>query len=546
MLANRGRIAPPEPTMPPHDPTDPELDPEFAPRPASPWRARIVAALGLALVVAVGAYRMLRPAPYAALECTAPEREDAFRSGGRPRHDAQVRDALERSLPGLTGAATAHALHGRALEPELTRLRSELASESLTRALGRDAAFALRRLVGTFVDHTHGDADLPAVRTAARRFDAALEAENLGYRVEVIDLGTTVAGLLTYEVEQIDFVQADGLRVRVLRAERLDPLDVEPHAFGHVDPDDSTVVLPLERADRLTTTVLLPLVETPPFPSLADPRSTPDRFPFLPAAHASASSQVARAYAPPRCGAGVQRATQLLAERRALLLAWSELLLARGGPTLVMPDAYRLDLEDWQPFARVPRFAEFERLHTELGEPEAATGFACARDRLLESMLPGLVQRLVDERRDAPVPLPSVLLSFGGETSLVQGRTSGSLASKTATVRATLAAMATESAAPGLPLVLTLRCMTHGGRCNRDGEDAARIVMAELGREFALPAAGEARFLGPAQITELFGGLAQRSDAELARAGAAAFTRLFGDPPVRLGIRSRAIARPSH
>lgn len=513
-----------------HDASAPSL-----PTSAGPWKRSL--AWLLALCVLVGAavvYLALRERPYAALEPTGASQADAYRHGGRPRSDAHVRRALSVSLPGLTAAATAEALQGRPFAPELVRIRGELSSKELTDALGPDASYALRRLVAVFADQVAGRSDLSDVRAAVARLDDALVARGLAYRVHPMDLGTTTLGLLTFEIREVQFRRAGDHRVLLLLADRLDPLNVESTILGFVARDSDVIIVPVDRAEVIAATVLTPLLENPPFPALISPRVTMQRLPWLEPAHASAHVLVEREVGPRRCGRQIETTVALLAERRRLVLEWSDLLISRGGVEVAQPAGYRIDLERWRRFESVnPRFRAFERVYAQLGERPNASAIACVRDRMVESTLHGLAQRYVDLRRQTPIPLHASLLPFASN-DLVQGTTHGSMDGTVLATRASLAAIAGDAHTPGIALTMLLRCWTDGGRCNRDTENAARIVFGELGRELAVPDVREPQFLRAVDLARIYRALAERDDTALARGANATFVRLFGDAPIRL------------
>lgn len=160
-------------------------------------------------------------------------------------------------------------------------------------------------------------------------------------------------------------------------------------------------------------------------------------------------------------------------------------------------------------------------------------GGASAREPMRRATAAGLAQRYVDLRREQPIPLPSSILAFH-RPSIVAGPRTATSAATAIAVRQALASMATvPEASPLVPRML-LRCFPEGRRCDRDHENAARIVLAELAREFSMPDLREPQFLHDDELARLGDAISRRSSSMVSAASASAFERLFGDRPVVL------------
>lgn len=369
----------------------------------------------LVFLFGLGVFVAFTKLPTSGTELRVPETADAYRLGGRPIRDADVRRAVTDSLPKLASAANAEAMRGVPFAPEHARIRRELGSPALASALGDQAKAAMWQLVSVYAEQVAGRTDFQAVRAAALRFDDALAARGLAYRIEAIDQGTTTVGLLGFEVEEVRKKRVGESEVLLLLATRVDTTPADPFSWTWVAADSNALVVAVDRADRLAA---------------------------------------------------------------------------------------------------------------ELGDPSA-------RDRVIASAMHGLAQRYVDLRRQDPIPLPSSVLAFH-RPSLVQGPRLSTLNGTTLAVREALASIAGNATTQALVQALLLRCVTGAGRCDRDHENAARIVFGELGRELAVPDLREPAFLGPDDLARIHRALGRRTDDAVAQAAAAAFERLFGDPPSKL------------
>lgn len=485
----------------------------------------------LAVVVGVGTffvYRHLREPAFAALEAPGLPSATAYRDGGKPLQDSAVRAAFSTAVPELALTAINAERRGQPSERPLQSLVRSLRTPALRTALGSPAYTELGHFADTYLAHVHGRIGDPELRTAITRLNAAIVRRGLGYRVVPIDVGGIALGLATFEIGAIEFRRVGRTRVTILLGSRLDSLNAAFASFGLVERDAPFIVVPVDAADRAMVTTYLPLLQDPPAPSLLRAGTAFVTQPYFQAVHDSAHAAMVRDLVRGHCGAALTATNALLAERAHLIGQWSS---ATGsyGVTITPPRTYEADVAFYERGRRTnPRHSALVSNHEQLGEREHAAAFACARDRLVASYLPGLAQRYVDERRATLIPVSPGILDLV-DAYIDEETAKAGMQPTVRSVRAALASLVHSPDTAGLTLTALVHCWMDGGTCLRMDEDAARIVFAELGRELGIPNVGNLRAIGSARIAELYRDLVARDPRTLARAATSAHRRLFGD-----------------
>jgi hypothetical protein len=447
---------------------------------------------------------------------------------------------------------------GRALGPQLTdyvasvsqrraRLREgedaagdftlsrDRAQTEVAAALGPEMGSALVDLFRAYQSAAlapgYDEDRLRALSAEMQRYNGALRHARQPYFMDYLELSDGEPILSSYYVAEERTARVDRSEIPLLRVQRLDTLNRALAAVGYTSPRMGAALVTLDLLERNLVVVLAPALAEGGVATLVDPPTRESRAPWIAEIEGAAGAVMRRDWQAVR-SPELDRLIALLARRDRIFSDWaSRLALTKVTVSRPVRLVASDRLERLEGIASRSTLAEWEDLNKELDGDAMRRAFERALGMLAERVERHELQHQIDFRRGL-VAVPAELRALFRLAEDAPVNPNGNAARCRDELSADLAAIALGPDLASTELTLVAAAVFHRDAWATPHAYAAAVVLPVVARELG---GQEATLVGAdgfdrGRAKELFVAIAAHSGAEIARAAAGAYARLFGTP----------------